>query len=78
MNKRFPIGLTFLKKHFPKAKEMTKYSILNIYTTKNEAGNVVKIEYLIEHDFLGIRITELVCDTSIARCLSNDQLKELK
>lgn len=72
---RFPIGLTFKKKRFPKAKELTEYSILNIYTTRNEAGNIVKIEYLVSHDFCGQRITELMCDTTIARALTPEQLK---
>ena len=73
---RFPIGLTFSRKRFPKAKGLTEYSILNIYTTRNEAGNVVKLEYLVSHDFLGSSVTELMCDTTIARSLTNEQLQE--
>lgn len=69
MKARFPIGLTFTKKRFPKAKELTEYTILNIHTTRNEAGNVVKIEYVVSHDFLGSRITEEMVDTTIARSL---------
>jgi hypothetical protein len=76
MKPRFPIGLTFQRKRFPKAKELTEYQILNIYTTRNEAGNVVKIEYLVSHNFLGQRMTELMCDTTIARSLTPEQLKE--
>lgn len=76
MNPRFPIGLVFYRKRFTKAKEPTEYTILNIYTTRNEAGNVVRIEYLVSHDFLGQGITELMCDTTIARSLTNEQLKE--
>ena len=75
MMARFPIGLTFAKRRFPKAKELTEYSILNIYTTRNEAGNVVRLEYLVSHDFLGQRVTDLMNDTAIARSLSNEQLK---
>ena len=74
MKPRFPIGLQYSKKRFPKAKELTTYTILNIYTTTNEAGNIVRIRYLVAHDFLGQRVTEELCDTSIARALSNDQL----
>ena len=74
MKKRFPIGLKFYKKRFPKAKELTEYTILNIYTTRNENDNIVKIEYLVSHDFLGQRVTDLFVDTTIAKCLSNDEL----
>jgi hypothetical protein len=73
---RFPIGLTFKRKAFPKAKELREYTILNIYTTRNEAGNIVRIEYLVSHDFCGQRVTELMCDTTIARSLTNEQLQE--
>ena len=66
---RFPIGLVFEKKRFPKAKELESYQIINIYTTRNEAGNVVKIEYLVSHNFCDQRVTELMCDTTIARAL---------
>lgn len=76
MKPRFPIGLIFHRKRFTQAKELTEYSILNIYTTRNEAGNVVKIEYLVSHDFLGQRITELMIDTTIARSLTNEQLAQ--
>jgi len=76
MTPRFPIGLTFYSKRFTKAKEATEHQIIKIYTTRDEAGNVVKIEYLVSHDFLGRYVTELLCDTSIARSLTNEQLKE--
>lgn len=75
---RFHIGLTFQRKRFPKAKELTEYTILNIYTTRNEAGNVVKITYLVSHDFLGQRMTEEMIDTTIARSLTNEQLEQYK
>ena len=76
MKKRFPLGMKFYKKRFPKAKELTEYTILNIYTTRNENDNIVKIEYLVSHDFLGQRVTELACDTTIARTLTNEQLQQ--
>lgn len=74
MRARFPIGLTFKRKRFPKAKEFTEYRIDDIYKTFNNAGELVRIEYLISHEFAGQRITEFVVDTTIARCLSNEQL----
>lgn len=74
---RFPIGLTFSRKRFPKAKELTLYTILDVYTTRNSAGEVVKLEYLVSHAFMGQgAITELMCDTTIARSLSNEQLAQ--
>jgi hypothetical protein len=76
MKPRLPIGLTFSRKRFPKAKELTLYSIDDIYTTYNHAGTVVKIEYIVSHEFMGQRIKECMIDTTIARSLSNEQLKE--
>lgn len=73
---RFPIGLTFSRKRFPKAKELTEYRIVDILKTFNNAGECVKLEYVIAHDFMGQSITECVVDTTIARSLSNEQLKE--
>lgn len=69
---RFPIGLQFVP-YSDKQKRM--HSILNIHTTRNEAGNVVKIEYLVSHDFCGQQITELMVDTKIARSLGNEGIK---
>lgn len=74
---RFPIGLVFSRKRFPKAKEMTEYRIDDINLTSSvKTGEVVKIEYVISHEFMGQRIAESVVDTTIARCLSNEQLQE--
>ena len=74
-NPRFPIGLVFEKRRFPKAKETTTYTIQDIYITRNNANDVIKIEYLVSHSFLGQGdITELMCDTTIARSLTNDVL----
>lgn len=76
MRARFPIGLTFQRKRFPKAKELTEYRIQDIYTTRNDAGEIVKIEYKVSHEFMGQWIAEMMCDTTIARSLTNEQLKE--
>jgi hypothetical protein len=73
---RFPIGLTFSRKRYAKAKELTDYIILDIYTTRNNAGEVVDLQYLVSHSFMGQgSLTELMCDTTIARSLTNEQLK---
>lgn len=76
MKARFPIGLKFSKKSFPKAKSLTDYEILNVYTTRNENNSIVRIEYLVAHDFCGQRVTELMIDTTIARNLTNEQLAQ--
>lgn len=69
---RFPIGLQFV---YYADKQKRVHTILNIYTTRNVAGNVVKIEYLVEHEFCGQRLTELMIDTAIARSLGNEGIK---
>ncbi len=66
---QYAIGLEFNRKRFPKAKEMTSYRLDDIYTTSNSAGEVVKIEYIISHEFMGQRIKENVCAVTIARAL---------
>lgn len=76
MRARFPIGLTFQRKRFPKAKELTEYKIDDIYTTTNHAGEIVRIDYQVSHLFMGQWVKESMCDTTIARSLTNEQLKE--
>ena len=70
---RFKIGLTFNMrgvKHNPERK------IIDIYTTKNEAGDVIRIEYLLESQFMGQTVKSNVNDTMIARSLTNKELKQ--
>ena len=77
MNPRFPIGLEFERKRYPKAKETTMYRIEDInFTSSMKTGLVFRIEYVVSHEFMGQRISELMVDTTIARSLSNDQLKQ--
>ena len=66
---QYAIGLEFNRKRFPKAKELTSYRIDDIYTTTNNAGEVVKIDYIISHEFMGQRVKESVCAVTIARAL---------
>lgn len=74
---RFPIGLTFSRKRFPKAKELTEYRIDDItLLTSVKTGEVLKVEYIISHEFFGQRISESVVDPTIARSLTIEQLKE--
>ncbi|QRE00433.1 hypothetical protein [Burkholderia phage BCSR52] len=68
---RFPIGLEFTLK---RGKVIKDCKIVDILTTTNSKGEVVKIEYDTTRMFCGQVIHELMCDTTIARCLPNDVL----
>ena len=72
MQARFPIGLKF--KYYAR-KHNNQMEILDIYTTRNFTGQIVRIEYLVAHQFLGSQITELMGDTGIARSLTPEQFK---
>ena len=72
MQARFPIGLSF--KYYAR-KHNNQMTIVDIYTTRNAAGDVVRLEYLVAHEFLGQQVTELMVDPSIARSLTNEQLQ---
>lgn len=77
MTPRFPIGLKFSRKRFPKAKELTEYTIEDIILISSvKTGKVFRIEYSVSHQFMGQTITENVCDTTIARSLTNEQLEQ--
>jgi len=71
MQARFPIGLKF--KYYAR-KHNNQMEILDIYTTRNFTGAIVRIEYLVAHEFFGSQITELMVDPSIARSLTPEQL----
>lgn len=72
MKARFPIGLTFMRKAGKApAKE---YTIVDILTTTNSKGEIVRIEYDTVHKFLGQDVHEILVDTSIARSLPNEVL----
>lgn len=74
MRARFPIGLTFSRKRFPKAKEAEQHIITDIYTTRNNGGEIVRIEYQVAHFLLGQLVNEYLCDTAIARSLAPEVL----
>lgn len=74
MKARFPIGLTY--KDFA-VKHNRDRRIVDILTTTSQAtGEVVKIEYETEHDFMGQTVRGFASDTRIARSLSNKELGE--
>jgi hypothetical protein len=69
---RFPIGLTFtVKRGKAPARE---YRITDILTTRNNAGEVVRIEYDTVHLFCGQPVSETMIDTTIARALAPEVL----
>ena len=74
----FPIGLEFSKKRFPKAKELTRYWITDILETRSRVldNQIVKIEYVITHKFMGQNISEYVPEPTIAKALHPEVLKQ--
>ena len=74
MTARFPLGLTY-KDHTEKHKRERR--IVDILTTTSRVtGEVVKIEYETEHEFLGQKVRGFANDTRIARSLSNEELRK--
>lgn len=57
----YPIGTKFITQGKRKDIE-TVTDILKTYNSKNE---LVKIEYIVEHDFLNQKINHTVCHTTI-------------
>ena len=48
------------------------YTIVDIWTTTNSAGEVVKMRYVSQHEFIGQLVTDYdVVETTIARALMN-------
>lgn len=73
---RFPVGMTYESKRFPKAKELTTYEVVDVLRTFNSVNDCVGIEYVVRHLFAGQTVTERVVDTTIARNLTNEQLSK--
>ena len=64
---RFEIGLQFVRYS---RKNKAIETIVDILTTTNSKGEVVKIRYITAHDFLGQSVLDIdVNDTTIARSL---------
>lgn len=65
MNVRFKVGDQFIRQG---RKRKDVETIIDILTTRNTSGEVVKIRYVATHEFLGQTVTDHdVCDTTIAR-----------
>lgn len=64
---RFPIGTVFQTP----GKHPRTCTVTDILRTYNEAGELVRVRYVAQHEFMGQTITDNdVCETSIARRLS--------
>lgn len=75
MKPRFPIGLQFQRYNLKYPRLET---IVDIYTTTNLAGEVVQIEYITTHDFMGQPVTGRAVDTTIARSLPPEIFNEYR
>lgn len=63
---RISIGLEF--KHYAR-KHNSDRKVVDIYTTTNNNGKVVKIGYVIEHEFMGQKMSEVVPSSTIIRSM---------
>ena len=70
---KYPIGLSFVR-HY--RKDRNPETVVDIYTTINSKGEVVKVRYVTEHMFMGqpVRDDDVVAVT-IARSLVGTQVK---
>jgi hypothetical protein len=67
---RFPLGLKFdLKRPNQQVREC---EIVDIYTTTDSKGEIVKIEYKIAYAYINQVMTQLVPDATIAKCLDKE------
>ena len=71
MKTRFPIGLKY---NDYTVKHNHERKIVDILTTSNSKGEVIKVEYQTSHVFLGQDIMGLATDTRIARSLPSEEL----
>lgn len=63
MKPRFKIG----DKYLTRGKRRDECVIIDIYTTNNAAGEIVKINYVSQHSFCGQVLTNRdVCETTVA------------
>jgi hypothetical protein len=64
---RFKIGTVY---KLPRNKHGLVCTIVDIHTTTNAAGDIVRVRYVTSHEFCGQTVFDYdVCDTTIARSL---------
>jgi hypothetical protein len=65
MDNRINIGTQFKTRgKYPK-----NCRVVDMLTTRNLAGEIVQIEYLCEHEFMGQTVTHKECATTVLRGL---------
>lgn len=66
-NQRFPIGLSFELK---RGKQSTKHhAVVDVLRTYNASGELTKVEYVTETDYLGQKMSHTFPDATIAKAL---------
>ena len=74
VNPRFKIGQTYMTR----GKSPVRCTVVDIHTTTNARGEIVKLRYVSEHHFLGQIINDYeVVDATIARGLAYEELAEI-
>lgn len=65
------IGTKFLYRRTPKAPGLVVWTVRDIWTTTNAAGNVVKTEYRCTHQFCGMSVESGFLAVSIQRAIAD-------
>ena len=65
----FDIGFKFNGKQTSKSKRSDEYTIIDIETTTNSSGEVVKVEYVMTHNFMGQEVRSRALRTTICRMM---------
>lgn len=78
IEQRFPIGTTYAKTFGASKNSYTRnYTVTDVHRTYNNAGELVKLRYVVEHPFANQILTDYdVSDTTIA--MNNPVLPEVK
>lgn len=65
---RWPVGTKFDHKHrYARGKSETfTYTIIDIWKTYNDAGALVKIQYICHHPYIGVPVESIENDTTVA------------
>lgn len=61
---KFPIGTEYNGRGELKDR---CYRVVDYWTTRDMAGNIMREKYIVTHVFLGQEIAEEVCETTVAR-----------
>lgn len=67
---RFEIGFKFHGKKTPKSARSDEYTIIDIETTTNSIGEIVRVEYVLSHLCLGQPVKSRALRTTICRMMA--------